>query len=55
MQATVPWFAIGGIDLDNVAAVAEAGAARIAVVRAIMQASDPTQAAQQFARHLSAL
>ena len=36
-----PFFAIGGIDLENAAAVAQAGADRIAVVRAIRDAADP--------------
>jgi thiamine-phosphate pyrophosphorylase len=40
-----PWFAIGGIESGNVAAVAEAGASRIAVVRAIRDAADPRAAA----------
>lgn len=41
----VPWFAIGGIDLDTVHQVVEAGAKRIVVVRAITEAADPTSAA----------
>jgi thiamine-phosphate pyrophosphorylase len=40
-----PWFAIGGIDGTNVTEVAAAGAARIAVVRAIRDAPDPRVAA----------
>jgi thiamine-phosphate pyrophosphorylase len=40
-----PWFAIGGIDLDNVREVTEAGATRIVVVRAIRDAPDPYEAA----------
>jgi thiamine-phosphate pyrophosphorylase len=40
-NARVPWFAIGGIDQTNVADVVEAGATRIAVVRAIGDADDP--------------
>jgi thiamine-phosphate pyrophosphorylase len=40
-----PWFAIGGIDQGNARAVAEAGATRIAVVRAIRDAADPRAAA----------
>ncbi len=44
-HARRPWFAIGGIDETNVADVAAAGAVRIAVVRAIGDASDPQQAA----------
>jgi thiamine-phosphate pyrophosphorylase len=40
-----PWFAIGGIDLDNVQEVVEAGATRIVVVRAVTEAEDPAAAA----------
>jgi thiamine-phosphate pyrophosphorylase len=43
--ATLPWFAIGGIDTDTVAQVAGAGATRIVVVRAIRDAADPKAAA----------
>lgn len=45
-HATTPFFAIGGIDAGNLAAVRTAGAARIAVVRAITEASDPEAAAR---------
>jgi thiamine-phosphate pyrophosphorylase len=45
---TVPWFAIGGIELSNVAEVAGAGAPGVAVVRAIRDAEDPEQAARQL-------
>jgi thiamine-phosphate pyrophosphorylase len=45
-HAAVPFFAIGGIDASNVAAVVAAGARRIAVVRAIADAADPRAAAQ---------
>jgi len=37
----LPFFAIGGIELANLAAVRRAGAERVAVVRAITQAEDP--------------
>jgi thiamine-phosphate pyrophosphorylase len=40
----MPWFAIGGIDTGNAAEVIAAGARRLAVVRAIRDAADPTQA-----------
>jgi thiamine-phosphate pyrophosphorylase len=40
-HARVPFFAIGGISTANVAAVRDAGATRIAVVRALTEASDP--------------
>jgi thiamine-phosphate pyrophosphorylase len=44
-HARVPWFAVGGVDETNVAAVVAAGARRIAVVRAIGDADDPERAA----------
>jgi thiamine-phosphate pyrophosphorylase len=36
----IPWFAIGGIDEGNAAAVLAAGARRLAVVRAVCDAAD---------------
>lgn len=54
-NSPVPWFAIGGINTENVNAVIGAGAQRVSVVRAIMEAPDPTLATQfflaQLARH----
>ena len=47
-QTPIPWFAIGGINLDNVSQVLSAGADRIAVVRAILDAADPGAAARAF-------
>jgi thiamine-phosphate pyrophosphorylase len=47
-RLTVPWFAIGGIDLSNVAEVTTAGAPGIAVVRAIRDADDPEAAARSL-------
>jgi thiamine-phosphate pyrophosphorylase len=41
-----PWFAIGGIDAGNLAAVVERGARRIVVVRALTKADDPEAAAR---------
>jgi thiamine-phosphate pyrophosphorylase len=41
-HATVPWYAIGGIDGENLADVQAAGAERVAIVRAIMKAEQPT-------------
>jgi thiamine-phosphate pyrophosphorylase len=43
---TVPWFAIGGIELSNVAEVVAAGAPGVAVVRAIRDEKDPEAAAR---------
>ncbi len=45
---TVPWFAIGGITLENLDSVLAAGATRICVVSAILNAPDPLRACQQF-------
>ena len=45
-HATVPWFAIGGIDSQNINDVIQAGAPRVAIVRAIMEAENPTHAVQ---------
>jgi thiamine-phosphate pyrophosphorylase len=45
---TIPWFAIGGIELSNVGKVAAAGATGVAVVRAIRDAGDPEAAARQL-------
>jgi thiamine-phosphate pyrophosphorylase len=44
----IPWFAIGGITLDNLDAVLAAGATRICVVSAILNASDIAQACRAF-------
>jgi thiamine-phosphate pyrophosphorylase len=42
----VPWFAIGGIDVETIADVARAGARRVVVVRALAEAEDPEAAAR---------
>ncbi|WP_445924811.1 thiamine phosphate synthase [Leptodesmis sp.] len=52
-HATIPWFAIGGIDLTNLPEVLAAGAERVAVVRAIMQSESPTSVTQSFLEQLS--
>jgi thiamine-phosphate pyrophosphorylase len=44
----VPWFAIGGIDIDAMENVVAAGAAGVAVVRAIRDAPDPETAARSL-------
>jgi thiamine-phosphate pyrophosphorylase len=45
-NSRLPFFAVGGIEPHNTGAVAAAGAQRIAVLRALAQASDPTLAAR---------
>jgi thiamine-phosphate pyrophosphorylase len=42
----LPFFAVGGIDETNAREVVEAGARRLAVVRAIRDAADPEAAAR---------
>lgn len=47
-ESAQPWYAIGGIDVENVEQVVAAGASRIVVVRAITEAADPTEAARKI-------
>ena len=47
-----PWFAIGGINQDNLPEVVEAGARRIVVVRAVTEASDPRNAVKNLHGYL---
>jgi thiamine-phosphate pyrophosphorylase len=42
----LPWFAIGGVELDTVEEIAIAGAPGVAVVRAIRDADDPEGSAR---------
>ena len=53
-EATIPWFAIGGVDADTVGEVAAAGARRAVVVRAIRDAPDPEAATRTLSDALSA-
>jgi thiamine-phosphate pyrophosphorylase len=48
----LPWFAIGGIHLQNLDDVVAAGAKRICVVSAILNAEDVTKACAEFRRRL---
>ena len=50
----IPWFAIGGINLDTLDDVLIAGARRICVVSAILNAADIARACQEFKRRLPA-
>ncbi|MET7638851.1 thiamine phosphate synthase [Streptomyces sp. NPDC005438] len=47
-----PWFAIGGIDADNLDQVLDAGARRVVVVRALTESDDPGGAAREWAARL---
>jgi thiamine-phosphate pyrophosphorylase len=51
-HATVPWFAIGGINLQTLDDVLAAGAKRICVVSAILNAPDVARACAEFRRRL---
>jgi len=51
-KVKIPFFAIGGITLDNVGQVLDAGATRIAVVSAILKTADCTEAAAAFKQQL---
>jgi thiamine-phosphate pyrophosphorylase len=53
-HAREPWFAIGGINPDNVGNVVAAGARRVVVVRAITKAEDPSAAARALRAALTA-
>jgi thiamine-phosphate pyrophosphorylase len=48
-NVTIPWFAIGGITLENCAEVLGAGAERVCVVSAILNESDIASACRKFA------
>ena len=50
-----PWFAIGGITLENIDSVLEAGARRICVVSAILNAPAVAHACQQFHKRLASV
>ncbi len=54
-NVTLPWFAIGGINLENLDSVMATGARRICVVSAILGAPDITRACQQFKNRLTSL
>jgi thiamine-phosphate pyrophosphorylase len=47
-HATVPFFAIGGLDAGNIGEVVSAGASRVCVLRAVADAEDPERAAREL-------
>lgn len=49
---TLPWFAIGGIHLENLDSVLSAGATRACVVSAILNHADPAKACREFRHRL---
>ncbi len=50
---SVPWFAIGGLTIANLDEVLAAGARRVCVVSAILNAPDVTAACREFRRRLA--
>ncbi len=53
LHAAVPWFAIGGIDVETIPSVRAAGAQRVAVVSAIMGSNHPEEASRTLLQALS--
>ena len=51
-NVSIPWFAIGGINLQNLKEVLAAGAQRICVVSAILQSEDIVSACREFRKRL---
>lgn len=54
LESATPFFAIGGIDAQNLSQVTDTGADRVVVVRAVTQADDVPAAAQDLRRQLPA-
>jgi thiamine-phosphate pyrophosphorylase len=54
-RVKTPFFAIGGITLENIGEILEAGATRVAVVSAILKAPDKMEAAAAFKKQLEKL
>ncbi|BAZ47735.1 thiamin-phosphate pyrophosphorylase [Nostoc sp. NIES-4103] len=52
-NSSIPWFAIGGIDANNINDLIDAGAERVAVVRSVMQAEQPTLVTQYLLSQLN--
>lgn len=52
VAAQCPWFAIGGINVETIDDVLEAGAKRVAVVRAIADSRNPEAATRALSRRL---
>lgn len=53
VNVKIPWFSIGGINLSNLDDVLAAGAQRICVVSAILNADDVAKACAEFRSRLS--
>lgn len=55
VHVQIPWFAIGGINLENLDEVLAAGARRVCVVSAILNAPNVARACRQWRNRLSAV
>ena len=51
-NVTIPWFAIGGVNLQTLGDVLAAGAKRVCVVSAILNAPDVAKACAEFRQRL---
>jgi thiamine-phosphate pyrophosphorylase len=51
-RVAIPWFAIGGINENNIEEILVAGGRRVVVVRAITEAQDPVAQAASLSRRL---
>jgi thiamine-phosphate pyrophosphorylase len=51
-NVNIPWFAIGGINLENLDEVLAAGARRVCVVSAILNAQDPAAACRAIKQRI---
>jgi thiamine-phosphate pyrophosphorylase len=51
-NVSIPWFAIGGINLENLGDVLAAGAKRVCVVSAVLNAPDVRKACAKFRKRL---
>jgi thiamine-phosphate pyrophosphorylase len=54
-HSPIPWFAIGGIDSNNLSDVLQAGAKQVAVVRAIVQSEQPYSITQNLIKQLKGI
>jgi len=51
-EISLPWFAIGGIEFENLEQVCEAGATRVAVCSAVCRAARPEEVARRLLEKL---
>jgi thiamine-phosphate pyrophosphorylase len=50
-----PWFAIGGISLENIDPLIQAGARRVAVTSVVAASDEPAQVVREFRRRLQSV